>query len=311
MNEDQLNLDDVGLGAGHIPEEVTIGAAAPLEQPKRDAFEAVHELGTQLGGRLDQLAGIVENMAKANVRPAEPVREQPRYEGGGNGGGNVPAGNPLQMEISAAVSNGTIRSQADLAKFLNDKALGSPNGIGEMMVGVLGMAESLAAEKVRAGTVPFSEGRALDALDRFRRDNLSDKYFLVARQEFDSLVDAEKARGAFRGMNDQQVQEGLQALKEMAIGRVVTKRNGGGIPDDNVVAMRRNEVPGYRVGSGGGAAGSMGGGGAGGGTRVDMTPRNAIEKQLIDSATSYNLSREEIAESLQALRDDPSAGIGA
>lgn len=307
MNEDQLNLDDVGLGAGTIPEEVTIGAAAPQEQPKRDAFEAVHELGTQLGARIDQLAGIVEKVATTRSAP-EPVREQPRNEGGGGAG--IPASNPLQMEIQAAVANGSIRSQADLAKFINDKALGSPNGIGDVMVGILGMAETLAAEKVRAGTVPFSEGRALDALDRFRRDNLSDKYFLVARDEFDSLVDAEKARGAFRGMNDEQVQNGLQALKEMAIGRVVTKRSGGGIPD-NVTAMRRqNEVPGYRVGSGGGATGSMGGGSSSG-QRVDMTPRNAIEKQLIESATAYNLSREEVAESLQALRDDPSAGIGA
>jgi len=293
----------VGLEGPAIPEEVTIGAAAPVEQPKRDAFEAVHELGTQLGGRLDQLAGIVENLAKTQVRPAEPVQPQ-RNEGGGG----VPAGNPLQMEIQAAVANGTIRNQGDLAKFINDKALGSPNGIGDVMVGILGMAETLAAEKVRAGTVPFSEGRALDALDRFRRDNLSDKYFLVARDEFDALVDAEKAKGAFRGMTDAQVQDGLQALKEMAIGRVVTKRSGGGIPDNVTAMSRRNEVPNYRVGSGGGATGSMGGGS---GQRVDMTPRNQIERQLIESATAYNLSREEIAESLQALRDDPSQGLGA
>ena len=306
MNEDQLNLDDVGLGSPGIPDQVTIGAPAAPEPPKRDAFEAVHELGTTLSARIDQLAGIVEKVATTRTAP-EPV--QPAQPAAGSGGG-VPAGNALQLEIQAAVNNGTIRSQADLAKFLNDKALGSPNGIGEMMVGVLGMAEALAAEKVRAGTVPFSEGRALDALDRFRRDNLSDKYFLVAREEFDKLVDAEKARGAFRGMTDDQVQNGLQALKEMAIGRVVTRRSGGGIPDDNVIAMqRRNEVPTYRVGSGGGATGSVGG--SGGGTRVDMTPRNAIEKQLIESASAYNLSREEIAESLQALRDDPSQGYGA
>ena len=310
MNEDQLGLDDVGLGGPVIPEQVTIGADKPAEQPKRDAFEAVHELGTVMSERIDRLAGVVEKMATATARTAEPVREQ-RNEGGGGAGipQGIPQGSPLQAEIQAAVANGTIRTQGDLAKFLNDKALGSPNGIGEMMVGMLQMAEGLAAEKVRAGTIPFSEGRALDALDRFRRDNLTDKYFLVAREEFDSLVDAEKARGAFRGMTDQQVQEGLQALKEMAIGRVVTKRSGGGIPDNVTAMTRRNEVPGYRVGSGGGSAGSMGGGG--GGTRVDMTPKNAVERQLVESATAYGLSKEEVAESLQALRDDPSQGIGA
>lgn len=305
MDQDQLDLAGVGLEGPAIPESVEINRPVAEPEPKRDAFEAVHELGKQLGSRIDQLAGIVEKVATA-PRGGEPVREQPRNEGGSG----IPAGNPLANEIQAAMANGTIKSQADLAKFINDKALGSPNGIGDVMVGILGMAETLADAKVRAGTIPFSEGRALDALDRFRRDNLTDKYFLVAREEFDSLVDAEKARGAFRGMNDQQVQEGLQALKEMAIGRVVTKRSGGGIPDNVTALNRRNEVPAYRVGSGGGATGSMGGGG-GGGQRVDMTPRNPVERQLIESAQAYNMSREEIAESLQALRDDPSQGVGA
>jgi hypothetical protein len=215
---------------------------------------------------------------------------------------------PLQAEILAAKNAGRITSKADLAKFLNDKALSSSTGIGDVMVEILGMAEGIAADQVRKGTVPFSEGRALDALDQFRRENLSDKYFLVAREEFDALVDAEKARGAFKNMSREDVQQGLQALKEMAIGRVVTKRSGGGIPDNVTALNRRSEVPNYRVGSGGGAAGSMGS--SGGGTKVDMTPRNAVEKALIESATAYSLSREEIAESLNDLRNDPTQGFG-
>lgn len=303
MDQDQLDLAGVGLEGPAIPEHVEINRPPEEIAPKRDAFEAVHELGKTMSDRIDRLASIVETVATTRSAP-EPV-QQPRSQDGGAG---IPQSNALQMQIQAAVQNGTIKTQDDLAKFLNDKALGSPNGIGEMMVGMLGMAEALAAEKVRAGTIPFSEGRALDALDRFRRDNLSDKYFLVAREEFDSLVDAEKARGAFRGMTDQQVNDGLQALKEMAIGRVVTKRSGGGIPDNVASINRQRDVPRYAVGSGGGSTGSMGGGG--GGQRVDMTPRNAVEKQLIDSAAAYNLTREEIAESLNDLRNDPTQGYG-
>jgi hypothetical protein len=297
-------LDDLGPGS-NVPETVTLGAATPQEQPKPDPFEAVHELGKQLGSRIDQLAGIVERVA--TTRSAGEPAPGPAARGGepvGLGGAT-----PLAAEIQAAMARGEIKSQADLAKFVNDKALASPNGIGEVMVGILGMAETIATEKARAANVPLQETHATDMLDRFRRDNLADPYFLAAREEFDALAERARSQGAWKGMNPAQIQDGLLTLKKIAIGEVVMRKAGGNIPDNVTALNRQREVPNYRIGSGGGASGSVGG--AGGGTRVDMTPREPVEKQLIESGAAYGMSKEEIAESLQDLRNDPTQGFGA
>ncbi len=289
----QPGEDDLFNLAPPAPEPSAAPGEPGAEPPKRDVWAALDSLTTVVTGLAD---AVKSQRAAPPAEPPKPVAGFPEQPAAGTAMGST---HPIVLELNAKVSSGAIRSQEDLAAFWDDKFIRSP---GAAAVAQQQLTQMIAQEAASKATRPLNESTGLTALDNFRRDHLSDPMFLnpEVRKKFDALIDDEKARGTFASLNQEQIRSGLEHVFNSAIGQVARERAQGSSAEERM--GRPGRPPLYPVGSGAGGFGSRESGGGG----MDMSPHNEIERQLLDSAKEYGMSKEDTAAALRELRADAS-----
>lgn len=256
-------------------------------EPKPDPVAKLAEQFSAYAERTEKAIVGLQDAITRGARPAAPA----------DGGAQPAAGvTPLTMEIMQMQQDGRIRSKADLAKFLDQRAISAP---GEVAVATMEINEMLAAQRIGAAGGSGQEFTNRQLLQQFRKEHLADPMFQVVREDFDAMIAEEEKAGSFKSMAPDAVQKGLENLYDIAVGRAARVRAKG-----TDAGERRNVVPILPTGRSGG----FGSGPVqtrGGAIPADLTP---AERELVRvSREEYGFDDKTIAEIVNNARAEETA----
>lgn len=261
-----------------------------------DIWEAVHGLAQRFDNVLTELKADREERNKQ--KPIAGVQDGGDRGSGGGGGamGGGAAANPVLMDFQARVNSGEIKTQADAAAFWDREAIARP---GWAMMAQIAISQGIAEAAATRSTGGIKIQQAEDALATFRREHLSDPVFQAVRQDFDELIEAERAAGSFQNLSPQQIADGIPRVYEAAVGRATLRRAQGNNADTRLGSAHR---PPLIPITGGGGFGDRSG--TGNRNKPVIDPQNDLERQIVQSGRDYKLSDADIADALRQHREE-------